>query len=121
MLATLTSKGQLTLPRAIREQFQLGAGSRLDFSVDAAGVITARPVAATALGLAGLLRQAGRKPASQQHIDAAIEATAATLNPLNPARKAGATGTRSASHTGTDPGTGTRSHTATGQRKPVAR
>ena len=51
MLATLTSKGQLTLPKEIRERFGLVAGSRLDFSVDAGGMIVARPMAATALGL----------------------------------------------------------------------
>lgn len=81
MLATLTSKGQLTLPKEIRERLGLTTGSRLDFSIDDKGMIVARPMATTALGLAGLLTRPGRKPVSQQAIDNAIEATAAELNP----------------------------------------
>ena len=86
MLATLTSKGQLTLPKEIRERLGLIAGSRLDFSIDAKGMIVARPVATTALGLAGLLRRPGRKPVSQRAIDDAIQSTAAELNPRAKAR-----------------------------------
>lgn len=86
MLATLTSKGQLTLPKEIRERLGLSAGSRLDFSIDAKGMIVARPVTTTALGLAGLLRRPGRKPVSQRAIDDAIQSTAAELNPRAKAR-----------------------------------
>ncbi len=86
MLATLTSKGQLTLPKGIREQLGLTTGSRLDFSVDASGMIVARPVAATALGLAGILRQPGRKAVSLAAMDEAIHATAAERHPRAIAR-----------------------------------
>lgn len=86
MLATLTSKGQLTLPKEIRERLGLTAGSRLDFSIDDKGMIIVRPVATTALGLAGLLRRPGRKPASLRAIDEAIEETAAELNPRGKSR-----------------------------------
>ena len=86
MLATLTSKGQLTLPKRIREQLGLTAGSRLDFSVDASGMIVARPVAATALGLAGILRQPGRKAVSLAAMDEAIHAAAAERHPRAIAR-----------------------------------
>lgn len=81
MLATLTSKGQLTLPKEIRERLGLTTGSRLDFSIDDKGMIVARPVATTALGLAGLLKRPGARPVSQRAIDDAIESTAAELNP----------------------------------------
>lgn len=81
MLATLTSKGQLTLPKEIRERLGLTAGSRLDFNIDDKGMIVARPVATTALGLAGLLKRPGRKPVSLRAMNDAIEATAAELNP----------------------------------------
>jgi antitoxin PrlF len=80
MLATLTSKGQITLPKEIRERLGLGAGSRLDFSIDEKGMLIARPVSTTALGLAGLLRQPGRKPATVEAMNEAIEQTAAELN-----------------------------------------
>jgi AbrB family looped-hinge helix DNA binding protein len=44
MIVTLTSKGQLTLPKAIREQLKLDAGSKLDFHVAPDGTLTARPM-----------------------------------------------------------------------------
>jgi AbrB family looped-hinge helix DNA binding protein len=42
MLATLTSKGQVTLPKEIRERLGLTASSQLDFSIDDNGELRAR-------------------------------------------------------------------------------
>ena len=44
MLVTITSKGQLTLPKAIREQLGLVFGSKLDFQVEPDGSLRARPM-----------------------------------------------------------------------------
>lgn len=82
MLAVVTSKGQLTLPKAIRERLGLSAGSRLDFQVNEQGWLMARPVTNTALGLAGLLRRPGQKAVSIEAMADAVEATAAELNPV---------------------------------------
>jgi AbrB family looped-hinge helix DNA binding protein len=81
MLATLTSKGQVTLPKEIRERLGLTAGSRLDFSIDDNGELRIRPVATTALGLAGLLRRPGQPPVTVEQINDAVEQRAAELNP----------------------------------------
>ena len=81
MLATLTSKGQLTLPKGIRDQLSLTAGSRLDFHVNADGWLLARPVTNTALGLAGLLKRPGQGAVSVEEMNQAVLATAARLNP----------------------------------------
>jgi AbrB family looped-hinge helix DNA binding protein len=43
MKATITSKGQITIPLAIRRRFNLNAGDQLEFDENAA-VITARRV-----------------------------------------------------------------------------
>jgi antitoxin PrlF len=86
MLAVVTSKGQLTLPKGIREHLGLKAGSRLDFHVNAQGWLMARPVNNTALGLAGLLRRPGQKAVPLEAMDEAVQATAAELNA--PAAKA---------------------------------
>lgn len=80
MLAVVTSKGQLTLPKGIREHLGLKAGSRLDFHVSAQGWLMARPVNNTALGLAGLLRRPGQQAMPLDAIDDAVLATAAELN-----------------------------------------
>ena len=80
MLATVTSKGQLTLPKAIRQQLNLGVGSRLDFSVNEQGWLMARPVTNTALGLAGILHKPDRSAVSFEAMADAVEATAAQLN-----------------------------------------
>lgn len=80
MLAAVTNKGQLTLPKAIRQQLNLGVGSRLDFSVNEQGWLIARPVTNTALGLAGILRKPGRAAVPIEAMADAVEATAAQLN-----------------------------------------
>mgnify|MGYP001500237248 CR=1 FL=1 len=80
MLTVLTSKGQLTLPKEIRERLGLKAGSRLDFSIDDQGLLIARPVATTALGLAGILRRPEQASVSVETMNEAIEHTAAELN-----------------------------------------
>lgn len=81
MLATLTSKGQFTLPKEIRERLGLTPGSRLDFSIDEKGMLVARPVTTTALGLARSFAKAGRKPVSVAAMNEAVEKTAAEMNP----------------------------------------
>ena len=82
MLAVITSKGQLTLPKGIRERLGLSAGSRLDFQVDERGWLLARPVTNTALGLAGLLRRhdrPGQKAVSIEAMADAVERSAVEL------------------------------------------
>ena len=80
MLAVVTSKGQLTLPKGIRERLGLSAGSRLDFQVDERGWLMARPVTNTALGLAGLLRRPGQKAMSVEAMADAVERSALELS-----------------------------------------
>lgn len=43
-VATLTSKGRITLPKGIREQWKLQPGNRVDFLVALDGRITVWPV-----------------------------------------------------------------------------
>ena len=55
MFATLTSKGQLTLPKEIRDRLGLDAGSVLDFALQPDNTITARAVKPDARRIRGLL------------------------------------------------------------------
>ena len=71
MIVTLTSKGQLTLPKPIRDQMGLDAGSKLDFIVQADGTLKVRPLRSVST-LAGMLRKSGRKPVSVEDMDHGI-------------------------------------------------
>jgi AbrB family looped-hinge helix DNA binding protein len=72
MFATLTSKGQLTLPKEIRERLKLDAGAILDFQVQADSTITARHVQPDARRIRGLLKSQHAEPLSVQQMDEAV-------------------------------------------------
>jgi len=60
--ATLTSKGQTTIPKAIREGLNMKAGDRMTFTLMPDGVVIMRVKNKHASELAGLLHRKGRKP-----------------------------------------------------------
>lgn len=55
MIATLTSKGQLTLPKFLRTELDLHAGDRLDFVLRDGGVLEVVPMKQLASKLRGML------------------------------------------------------------------
>ena len=73
MLATLTSKGQITLPKEIRDRLQLDAGATLDFELLPDNTILARPVKADARRIRGLLKSPHSRPLSVEEMDQGIE------------------------------------------------
>ena len=75
--ATLTSKGQLTLPKIIRERLHLGAGDRVDFVVTDDGTVVLRPATVDVRELNGLLHRRGGKPLSVEEMNAIIRRRAA--------------------------------------------
>ena len=70
--ATLTSKGQVTIPRPIRQALKVSVGDRLDFVLEAGGRVVVRPAVRDVAELKGLLRRNERKPVSLEEMDAAI-------------------------------------------------
>ncbi len=73
-LATLTSKGQITIPRAVRDQLHLHAGDKIDFTVIDDGEVLLRPVTREVDEVFGCLNEAAAgKMASVAEMDAAIE------------------------------------------------
>ena len=56
MLGTLTSKGQITLPKAIRDKLRLDAGSQLQFTLLPDNTIQARAIKPDARSVRGLLK-----------------------------------------------------------------
>jgi AbrB family looped-hinge helix DNA binding protein len=60
--ATLTSKGQTTIPKAIRDSLGMKAGDRMSFTLMPDGVVVVRVKTKRISDLAGLLYKKGRKP-----------------------------------------------------------
>jgi len=77
MLATLTSKGQVTLPAPIRAALKLDAGARLDFVLQDDGSIRIVPVSRDPLAVSAVLPRPSRGPASGEDIRTAIAGRAA--------------------------------------------
>lgn len=59
--ATLTSKGQTTIPKAIRDGLHMKAGDRMTFTLMPDGVVIMRVKNKHVSHLAGLLHKKGRK------------------------------------------------------------
>lgn len=70
--ATLTSKGQLTLPKAIRDLLRVGVGDRVDFIVKDDGTVVVRPATVDVRELKGLLHRKGLTPLSVEDMNAII-------------------------------------------------
>lgn len=77
MRATLTSKGQVTLPAPIRAALELEAGARLDFVLQDDGSIRVVPLSRDPLAVSTVLPKPARAAASDDEIRAAIAARAA--------------------------------------------
>jgi antitoxin PrlF len=69
--ASLSSKGQVTIPKAIRDLLKVRTGDRVDFIVENDRVVV-RPGTRDLRSLRGILHRPGRKPVSIQAMDAAI-------------------------------------------------
>ena len=60
--ATLTSKGQTTIPKEIRESLGMKVGDRMTFTLMPDGTVVMRVKNKSITQLAGLLHKKGRKP-----------------------------------------------------------
>ena len=77
--ATITSKGQITIPKELRESLRLRAGHRLDFELRDDGNILIRPRTMDATKLYGMLKRKRAKPVSLEEMDIAIAKGASRL------------------------------------------
>jgi AbrB family looped-hinge helix DNA binding protein len=75
--ATLTSKGQLTLPKAIRDLLRVSAGDLVEFVVQDDGTVVVRAATGDVRQLSGLLHRKGIKPLSVEEMGAIIRRRAA--------------------------------------------
>jgi AbrB family looped-hinge helix DNA binding protein len=70
--ATVTSKGQVTIPRKVREALRVRPGDRIDFVLGADGEVRVRSGEVDVSQLRGLLKRPGRRPVSLGSMEDAI-------------------------------------------------
>jgi antitoxin PrlF len=70
--ATLTTKGQLTLPKRVRELLRLDAGDLVEFIISPDGTVQVRAGSFDVRELRGMLKKPGRKAVSLEEMDEAI-------------------------------------------------
>jgi AbrB family looped-hinge helix DNA binding protein len=69
--STLTSKGQITIPKDIRKQLNLHSGDRLEFVIDEDGRVLVLSASIDASESAGMLKSPAR-PVSVEEMNRAI-------------------------------------------------
>lgn len=70
--STLSTKGQLVIPKEIRDFLGLEAGDRIDFVVEEDGRVSLRPALVDFRELRGLLDGGRRQPVSVEEMNRAI-------------------------------------------------
>jgi len=71
-LATLTSKGQVTVPKKIRDSLRLHTGDKIEFIITETKEALLRPVTKKVDDVFGKLHKPGRKPISVEEMDSVI-------------------------------------------------
>ena len=75
--STISSKGQVTLPKAIREALQVDTGDRILFVLREDGVVELRPETVDILDLVGILVPPGGETATVDQMNNVIRSAAA--------------------------------------------
>jgi len=71
-LATITTKGQLTIPKTIRESLQLHSGDKVEIIVTDTKEAIMRPISKKVDDLFCKLHKPGRKPVTIEEIDEVV-------------------------------------------------
>ena len=72
-LTTITNKGQITIPKVVRDSLGLHPGDKLEFVITENGEAICRPVTKKVDDVFGRLSKPGRKPVSIEDMDAVIK------------------------------------------------
>ncbi|MFN0317164.1 MAG: AbrB/MazE/SpoVT family DNA-binding domain-containing protein [Burkholderiales bacterium] len=82
-VATITSKGQITVPQAVREQLGLHSGDKVDFVLDETGGFKMIPLRKEVTVLRGRFAGRATRAVSVQDMNEAVEAEAAARQGRN--------------------------------------
>jgi len=72
-VATLTKKGQITIPKAVRDSLGLHPGDKVEFVDSESGEAYFKPVTRKVDDVYGKLYKPGRKPVSIEQMDDAVK------------------------------------------------
>ena len=72
--ATVTSKGQVTIPKAVRDALGIGVGDRVAFVVRDDGVVELRPETVDLKALYGALARTGRRVTVEEMNESVVDA-----------------------------------------------
>ena len=70
--ATITSKGQVTIPKEIRDYLKLETGTKVDFVITESGEVKVIPLVVNAQTLSGILKRTAKKIVTLEEMDKAI-------------------------------------------------
>jgi AbrB family looped-hinge helix DNA binding protein len=70
---TITTTGQVTIPKEIRDYLNLDAGSKVDFVIDENGTVKLIPLNVPVQSLSGILHRPGMKSATLTDMETAIQ------------------------------------------------
>ena len=80
-VATVTSKGQVTIPKEIRDRLKLKQGARIRFTENADGTVTLRAQTRSVLDLVGVLKPKPARHVSVEEMNEAVRRAAARSRP----------------------------------------
>jgi AbrB family looped-hinge helix DNA binding protein len=81
LTATITSKGQITLPKAVRQSLRLHSGDKIAFIINEKEEAVIRPITRSAEHVFGLLHKNNQKMVSIQEMDQAIRTKMRDIKP----------------------------------------
>ena len=73
MVSTVTDKGQVTLPKSIRDRLGIQPGTKLEFELESDGTLRVRVLTRGSNGLYGLLAKPGEDPRSLDEMETAVD------------------------------------------------
>jgi AbrB family looped-hinge helix DNA binding protein len=71
--AILSTEGQVTIPKEIRDYLKLATGSKIDFVIDNAGQVKIIPLNVPVETLSGLLHRPDKVAATLEEMESAIQ------------------------------------------------
>jgi len=70
--ATITSKGQVTIPKEVRDYLKLEIGSKISFAIDENGTVKIIPLNVPVTALSGILHRPDLAAATIDDMEAAV-------------------------------------------------